>query len=104
MVLPVTSTVLLALITMGLKLRECGQIGVITIAPPRRRITAALTAPVRWAAERYPSRLAGLRPLDPGPELIAGGFTESVRRRSFRGYPALCVVARKPAGTAARAD
>lgn len=82
-------------------LRPGGRIGVITIAPPRHGVTAALTAPVRWAAERYPSRLVGLRPLDPGPDLAAGGFTEFSRRRSFRGYPALCVVARSRADSPA---
>ncbi|MBK5111304.1 MAG: methyltransferase domain-containing protein [Thermoleophilia bacterium] len=85
-------------------LRPDGRIGVITIAPPRRRVTAALTAPVRRAAERYPARFVGLKPLDPGPDLVDGGFSDVVGRHSLRGYPALCVVARKPAGTAARAD
>ncbi len=75
-------------------LKPGGRIGTITIAPPRRRATSLLTAPVRWAADRYPTHLVGLRPLDPGPELIAGGFSETGRRLSFRGYPALCVTAR----------
>lgn len=75
-------------------LKPGGRIGTITIAPPRRRATSLLTAPVRWAADRYPAHLVGLRPLDPGPELIAGGFSETGRRLSFRGYPALCVMAR----------
>lgn len=75
-------------------LKPGGRIGTITIAPPRHRATSLLTAPVRWAAERYPARFVGLRPLDPGPELTAAGFSETGRRLSFRGYPALCVAAR----------
>jgi hypothetical protein len=52
-----------------------------------------VTAPARWAAERYPSRFVGLRPLDPSGEIEAGGFVEIARRRDFRGYPALCLLA-----------
>lgn len=74
-------------------LKPGGRIGTITIAPPRHRATSLLTAPVRWAAGRYPARFVGLRPLDPGPELTAAGFSETGRRLSFRGYPALCVTA-----------
>jgi len=85
-------------------LRPGGRIGVITIAPPRHRVTAALTAPVRWAAEHYPAWFVGLRPLDPGPDLAAGGFAEFARRRSSRGYPVLCVVARSRADSSAEGD
>jgi len=75
-----------------------GRLGTITIAPPRGPIATALTAPIRAAAQRSQERLAGLRSLDPTAELEAAGFGVVVRRRSFRGYPSLCLVARWPAG------
>lgn len=75
-----------------------GRLGTITIAPPRRSIATAITAPIRAAAQRSQGRLAGLRPLDPTPELEAAGFGVVARRRSFRGYPSLCLVARRQAG------
>jgi len=77
-------------------LKPGGRFGAITITPPETSLGAAVTAPARWAAERYPSMLIGLRPLDPEPDLIRAGLVEPQRRRSFRGYPALCLVARKP--------
>jgi demethylmenaquinone methyltransferase/2-methoxy-6-polyprenyl-1,4-benzoquinol methylase len=79
-------------------LRPTGRLGTITVAPPRGRLSAALTAPVRIAARRSRGRLAGLRSLDPAPELAAAGFPELARRRTVRGYPSLCVVAGRDAG------
>ena len=77
-------------------LKPGGRFGSITITPPETTLGAAVTAPARWAAERYPSKLIGLRPLDPEPDLSRAGLVEPQRKRSFRGYPALCLVARKP--------
>ena len=74
-------------------LRPGGSIATVTIAPPVSRAAKAITAPVRWAAQRYPSLFVGLQPLDPAADLERGGFSESGRRRDFRGYPALCLVA-----------
>lgn len=70
-----------------------GRLGVVTVAPPANRVTAMLGRPVRCAASRARGVLAGLRPLDPSPELERGGFeVETVRRVGF-GYPSLCVLA-----------
>lgn len=76
-------------------LRVGGRLGVITVAPQRRRIPSLLTAPIRIAAQRSQGRLAGLRPLDPGDELAAVGLEEVARERTMRGYPSLCLVATK---------
>ena len=73
-------------------LRPGGRLGVITIAPPRGRLTSALSAPLRAAAARSQGRLAGLNPLDPGAELAAAGLREIAREHSYLGYPALCLV------------
>ncbi len=74
-------------------LKPGGRLATITISPPLSIPARLLTAPIRWAADRYPSRLLGLRPLDPAADLERGGFTEIARRRNFRGYPALCLLA-----------
>jgi ubiquinone/menaquinone biosynthesis C-methylase UbiE len=102
----VTASYLLHVIdpdTRRLVVEECirvlkpgGRFGAITITPPETKLGTVVTAPARWAAERYPSRLIGLRPLDPEPDLTRAGLIEPRRQRSFRGYPALCLVARKP--------
>ncbi len=76
-------------------LRPGGTLATVTIAPPLSFPAALLTAPVRWAADRWPSVFIGLRPLDPAEELELTGFSEVGRRRDFRGYPALCLLARK---------
>jgi demethylmenaquinone methyltransferase/2-methoxy-6-polyprenyl-1,4-benzoquinol methylase len=77
-------------------LRPGGRFGCITIAPPLSPPARVLTAPGRWAACRFPDRLVGLRPLDPADDLADAGFTELGRRRDFRGYPALCLLAGTP--------
>lgn len=74
-------------------LRPGGRLGTITVAPPRGRMASLLSAPIRRAAHRSGGALAGLRPLDPAPELIEAGLGELARRHSFRGYPSLCLVA-----------
>jgi ubiquinone/menaquinone biosynthesis C-methylase UbiE len=74
-------------------LRPGGRIATVTIAPPVSPVARAITAPVRWAAERYPSVFVGLRPHDPARDLERSGFSKPVRRRDFRGYPALCLLA-----------
>jgi len=74
-------------------LKPGGKLATITIAPPQSVPARVLTAPIRWAADRYPSRFVGLQPLDPSADLERGGFSELGRRRDFRGYPALCLLA-----------
>jgi demethylmenaquinone methyltransferase/2-methoxy-6-polyprenyl-1,4-benzoquinol methylase len=77
-------------------LRPGGRFGCVTIAPPRTATARLLTAPGRWAADRYPRHLVGLRPLDPTGDLTDAGFAGIWHRRDFRGYPALCMVATRP--------
>jgi ubiquinone/menaquinone biosynthesis C-methylase UbiE len=74
-------------------LKPGGRLLSVTIAPPASTPVRLLTAPIRRAADRYPSRFIGLRPLDPSHDLQRAGFFETERRRDFRGYPALCVLA-----------
>jgi ubiquinone/menaquinone biosynthesis C-methylase UbiE len=69
-----------------------GRLGVITVAPPAGRISALLSAPIRSLARRSEGVLAGLRPLDPTPELRAEGLRPLELRRVRIGYPSLCVV------------
>ncbi len=76
-------------------LKPGGRMAAITIAPPRSMPARLLTAPIRWAAGRYPTKFVGLRPLDPGADLERAGFSVVARRRDFRGYPALCLLAVK---------
>ncbi len=77
-------------------LKPGGRLATITIAPPVSVPVRLLTAPIRWAADRYPSRFIGLQPLDPAEDLERAGFDQIARERDFRGYPALCLLARKP--------
>jgi ubiquinone/menaquinone biosynthesis C-methylase UbiE len=77
-------------------LRPGGRFACITIAPPLTKTARLLTAPGRMAADRFPRQLVGLRPLDPAEDLADAGFIETGRRRDFRGYPALCLLAAKP--------
>lgn len=76
-------------------LRVGGRLGVITVAPPRGAIASLLTAPIRVAAQRSKGSMAGLRPLDPGPDLAGLGLREAARQRTLRGYPSICMVAIK---------
>ncbi|CAN5432421.1 hypothetical protein BH10ACT11_BH10ACT11_03550 [soil metagenome] len=80
---------------MARVLRPGGRLGLITISPPRGALAKATLAPVVAAAMRSQGRLAGMRPLDPGPDLCRSGFTGLARRRTLRGYPSLCLVARR---------
>lgn len=77
-------------------LKPGGRFGSITIAPPQSHLARLLTAPVRAAADRWPSAFVGLNPFDPEPELLKAGFSTVSRSRNFRGYPALCLLATKP--------
>lgn len=77
--------------------RPRGRVATVTIAPPAGPVAQVLTAPLRAAARRSRGRLAGLRPLDPAPELAAAGLAERTRRRTLAGYPSLCIVAESSA-------
>jgi len=72
-------------------LRPGGRLGLVTIAPPFARLTWPLLRGLTAGA----GPLAGLRPLDPAPDLLAAGFTISARLPVRRGYPSLCMVGRR---------
>jgi len=76
-------------------LKPGGRFAAITIAPPQSWIARLLTGPARAAADRWPSAFIGLSPFDPEPELLQAGFTAINRKRDFRGYPSLCLTARR---------
>ena len=75
-----------------------GRLVLVTVtAPPPSVLAVAFEALAAWA--RHGSGiLAGLRPLDPRPELRAAGFDVMRARRTTRGYPSLVVLAR-PGGS-----
>ncbi len=70
-----------------------GRLGTVTVAPPAGGISSFATWPIRALARRSHGVLAGLRPLDPGPEFLAAGLRPVRGRRVSAGYPSLCVVA-----------
>lgn len=72
-----------------------GLVGVITVAPASGIVPRLLERPVEIAAEIGGGVLAGLRGLDPAPELRRAGLTPLRGLRLRRGYPSLCVVARR---------
>lgn len=76
-------------------LRPDGRLVTVTVSQPRSRVGAWLAGPIISLARRSSGTLAGLRPLDPRPEIEAAGFTveRAVAVRGF-GYPSLCVLAR----------
>jgi ubiquinone/menaquinone biosynthesis C-methylase UbiE len=71
-----------------------GRLGVVSVAPPVGRPASIASSPVRALAARS-GPLAGLRPLDPRPDLLAAGFRPTRARRVSMGYPSLCVVAER---------
>ena len=72
-----------------------GRLGVITVAPPSGVLGGLLRSPLSRLGERSSGALAGLRPLDPRPALVAAGFASLAGRRITRGYPSFCVVAER---------
>jgi ubiquinone/menaquinone biosynthesis C-methylase UbiE len=73
-------------------LRRHGRLVAVTVAPPRSRALARILDRALRPA-RPGSVLAGLRPLDPRPDLERAGFAVRGLRRSYRGYPSLVVAA-----------
>lgn len=75
-------------------LRPGGRLVTVTPVLPGR----ALARPLWWAlgelARLMPGRFAGLRPLDPRPELADAGFRLERARMVRGGYYSLCVSAR----------
>jgi SAM-dependent methyltransferase len=76
-------------------LRQGGRLVTVTPAEPRGRVARALAAPLIAIARRSSGLLAGLRPLDPSPELLSAGFAVRSVQHVARGYPSLCVLAER---------
>jgi hypothetical protein len=74
-----------------------GRLGSVTVTPPAGAVSSFLSAPIRALARRSPRALSGMRPLDPRTEFIAAGLRPVEWRRTYAGYPSLCVVARREA-------
>jgi ubiquinone/menaquinone biosynthesis C-methylase UbiE len=70
-----------------------GLLGTVTVAPPAGRPARLLRAPVEAMGSTSTGPLAGLRSLDPRPDLEQAGFISLRGRHTRRGYPSLCVVA-----------
>lgn len=76
-------------------LRRGGRFVSVTPAWPRRRLARMLYAPLAAAARSPVGPAAGLRPLDPRPELEHAQLTIVAARHVSRGYPSICVAARR---------
>ena len=70
-----------------------GRLLVVTMAPPRTPALRILAAPVLALARRSEGTLAGLRALDPVPDLELAGFAVQAMRRTGGGYPAFVALA-----------
>lgn len=76
-------------------LRPDGRLVTVTVSPPRSRVGAWLAGPIIWLARHSSGTLAGLRPLDPRPEIEAARLAvERAVTVRGAGYPSLCVLAR----------
>lgn len=80
-------------------LRPGGRLAVITPAIPRQPQLRWLAVALNRLAARDPVRFGGLRAMDPRPGLAQAGFELVAARQSLRGYPSLCVLARRPEPT-----
>lgn len=77
-------------------LRADGRLVVVTPAWPRARLARMLYAPLTAGARVGPG--AAFRPLDPRDHLREQAFDVSAARYIARGYPSLCVAARRATG------
>jgi len=81
-------------------LRPGGRLVTVTPVLPRRALSRPMWLALAGLARLAPSRLCGLRPLDPRPDLLEAGFG-LVRTRTVRtGYYSLCVSGRRTSPTA----
>lgn len=102
----VTAAYLLHVVDTGTRrqiIRECrrvlaagGRFVTVTPAWPRTRVARILYAPLAAAAGSSVGPAAALRPLDPRPELAQAQLTIVASRQIARGYPSICVAARRP--------
>lgn len=72
-------------------LRPGGRLVTVTVAPPRHPRTARAVERAFDAGLAHLGPVAGLRPLDPRPDLVAAGFKPTEVRRTGRGYPSLII-------------
>jgi ubiquinone/menaquinone biosynthesis C-methylase UbiE len=82
-------------------LRPGGRLVTVTPTLPTPSLARIAWGLAARASEGRPGGLGGLRPLDPRPALVAAGFALLRARRLRAGYPSLCVLARRPAGSGA---
>jgi SAM-dependent methyltransferase len=78
-------------------LRPGGRLVTVTPAIPARGIARPLAAALDALARRRPGGYRGLRALDPRLALTRAGFTVERTRWNVRGYPSICVLAKRPA-------
>jgi ubiquinone/menaquinone biosynthesis C-methylase UbiE len=77
-------------------LRPGGRLVTVTPSIPPRGPRRLLGSTLDGLAKRRPSRYGGLRALDPRAALEQAGFEVAAVGWSLRGYPSLCVLARRP--------
>jgi ubiquinone/menaquinone biosynthesis C-methylase UbiE len=77
-------------------LRPGGRLVTVTPAVPESGPARPPARALDRIAKRWPERCGGLRALDPRAALGRAGFAGSDARWSLRGYPSLCVLARRP--------
>ncbi len=73
-----------------------GRLITITPAVPDSGWARPLARSLDRLGARRPERLCGLRALDPRADLARAGLAVASARWSLRGYPSLCVLARRP--------
>ncbi|HWC26627.1 MAG TPA: class I SAM-dependent methyltransferase [Solirubrobacteraceae bacterium] len=78
-------------------LRVDGRLVTVTPAVPSRGVARAVALALDRLARHGSERLCGLRSLDPRPALARAGFALVRARWTTRGYPSLCVLARRQA-------
>ncbi|MBA3264355.1 MAG: class I SAM-dependent methyltransferase [Thermoleophilaceae bacterium] len=76
-------------------LRPGGRLVTVTPAIPDAGLARRLARVFDQLAARRPDRYGGLRALDPRVALPPEGFTVMEARWNVRGYPSLCVLARR---------
>ncbi len=76
-------------------LRPGGRLVTVTPATPTRGPLRMLAIALDRLARRAPRRFVGLSTLDPRSELERAGFEILAARWSLRGYPSICVLARR---------
>lgn len=76
-------------------LTGAGRFVLVTPTCPRARVARVLYAPLAAAAGSSAGPRSAFRPLDPRPELEAASFTIAAATIVGRGYPSICVAARR---------